>query len=151
LLQNKLMCKGRNKQGQPCRAAATDSGYCYLHSNPDRASELGRAGGRKNRHVIEGAAHSLPPLDSIEGVRAAIGQMIVDVPERRLDPRMAAGVAPLLNTLLRALVAAEPEKKISNLERQIEELQGTASREAANDSNKGGRGRKQYVSSQLTA
>jgi hypothetical protein len=126
MAQTKSFCKAKNKTGGPCRAAATDIGYCYLHSNPDRASELGRAGGRKNRHVLEGAARPLPPLDSIEGVKTAIGQMIVDVHERRLDSRTAAGVAPLLNTLLRALGAAELEQKICGLEQKIEKLQGTA-------------------------
>ena len=124
MAQTKSICKAKNKTGGPCRAAATDTGYCYIHSNPDRASELGRAGGRKNRHVNEGAARPLPPLDSIEGVKTAIGQMIVDVHERRLDSRTAAGVPPLLNTLLRALGAAELEQKIFGLERKIEKLLG---------------------------
>ena len=53
--------------------------------------------------------------------------MIVDVHEKRLDSRTAAGVAPLLNTLLRALGSAELEQRICDLERQIEKLQGTAS------------------------
>jgi hypothetical protein len=119
-------CKGQTKQGKPCRAAATEGGLCFLHANPNKASELGRIGGRKNRHVIEGAARPLPPLDTITGVRTAIGQMIVDVHERRLDPRTAAGVAPLLNTLLRALGAADLEQRIKNLEKQIEGLQLTA-------------------------
>jgi hypothetical protein len=61
--------------------------------------------------LIDRQAHPLPLLDSIEGVGAAIGQMIVDVHESRLDSRTAAGVAPLLNTLLRALGAAELEQK----------------------------------------
>ena len=53
--------------------------------------------------------------------------MIVDVHERRLDSRTAAGVAPLLNMLLRALGAAELEQKIFGLERKIEKFLGTAS------------------------
>jgi Family of unknown function (DUF5763) len=118
-------CKGTNKRGRPCRAAATDSGFCYLHTNPELAAQLGRAGGRKNRHAIEGVARPLPPLDSINGVTTAIGQMIVDVHERRLDPRTAAGVAPLLNTLLRALGASELEKRMEKLENQLETLAAT--------------------------
>jgi hypothetical protein len=50
--------------------------------------------------------------------------MIVDVHERRLDSRTAAGVPPLLNSLLRALGAAELEQKIFGLERKIEKLLG---------------------------
>jgi hypothetical protein len=130
-------CKGRTKQGKPCRAAATEGGLCFLHANPNKASELGRIGGRKNRHVLEGAARPLPPLDTIQGVRTAIGQMIIDVHERRLDPRTAAGVAPLVNALLRALGAAELEQRIKNLEEQIERLQVTASPDPADDEDEG--------------
>jgi len=43
-------CKAKAKSGKPCGAAATAGGLCF-HANPDKASELGRIGGRKNRHA----------------------------------------------------------------------------------------------------
>ena len=124
-------CGAKTKKGEPSRAAATESGYCYLHSNPDIASQLGRTGGRKNRHVTEGAAGTLPALDTVTGVKDAIAQMIVDVHANRLHPRTAAGIAPLLNALLRALGAADLEQRIKQLEKSIEELSGGTSAEKA--------------------
>src|SRR5438046_1374711 len=94
-------CRGTNKQGLPCRARAMESGYCYLHAHPEKAAELGRAGGRQNRHAVDGLSAPLPALDSVAGLTAAIAQMIVDVHAKRLHPRIATGVAPLFNTLLR--------------------------------------------------
>jgi Family of unknown function (DUF5763) len=44
-------CQARTKSGNPCRAAATAGGLCYFHANPNKASELGQIGGRKNRHL----------------------------------------------------------------------------------------------------
>src|SRR6266550_1468630 len=99
----KTFCKAKNKRGQPCQASATESGYCYLHTNPDMAAELGRAGGRNNRHVVDDDIRPLPSMETITGVKDAVVQMIRDVYSKRLHPRTAAGVAPLLNTLLRAL------------------------------------------------
>src|SRR5260370_42006553 len=95
-------CGGENKQGQPCRAAATESGYCYFHANPDVAAELGRVGGRKNRHVVDTDLRPLPPINTITGVKDALAQMIGDVYANRLHPRTAAGLAPRINTVLRA-------------------------------------------------
>ena len=115
-------CKGKTKQGKPCGAAATDSGYCYFHTNPGVAGELGRAGGRRNRHVVSDALRPLPQIDSITGVKAALGQMIEDVYANRLHPRTAAGLAPLINTMLRALSSADLEHRVKQLEKQLEEL-----------------------------
>jgi hypothetical protein len=42
----------------PCR----EGGLCFLHSNPKKAAELRRIGGKKNRHIPGGI--SLPPLES---------------------------------------------------------------------------------------
>ncbi len=30
-----------------------ESGYCYFHANPGVAAQVGRRGGRQNRHVVE--------------------------------------------------------------------------------------------------
>src|SRR5438477_3278379 len=109
-------CHGTNKQGQPCGARATVSGYCYMHTHPEKAAELGRAGGRQNRHAVDGLSTPLPALDSVPGVTAAIAQTIVDVHAKRLSPRIATGVAPLFNILLRSLDTEEQEKRLKSLE-----------------------------------
>ena len=44
-------CQGRTKSGKPCRAAATAGGLCFFHANPNKASELGRIGGR-SKHMM---------------------------------------------------------------------------------------------------
>ena len=121
--KGKSVCKAKNKQGQPCAAAATTTGYCYLHSNRERAADLGRTGGRKNRHVLEGAERPLPSMDTLGGLRAAIAQLVIDVYEGRVDPRRAAGMTPLLKTLLRVSEAEEMEARMATLEKQVEELQ----------------------------
>src|SRR4051794_27941335 len=95
-----IPCKGKTKEGKRCRAAPTESGFCFLHSKPGLAAEIGRAGGRKNRHVVSDELRPLPSVDTIEGVKQAVAQMIGDVYSKRLPPKMAAGLAPLINTML---------------------------------------------------
>ena len=122
--ENVISCKATNKRGAPCSAPATQTGYCHLHSDPERAAQLGREGGRKNRHVVENAARPLPELDNITGVRDALAVMIEDVHANRMHPRTAAGLAPLVNSLIRALEPAELEQRIKKLESEVAALSG---------------------------
>src|SRR5271169_5018859 len=111
-------CKARAKSGKPCRAAATAGGPCYFHANPNKASELGRKGGRSNRHPAVESALPLPKLHTAIAVRDAVAQLIDDVCGGKLHPRLAAGLAaPLLNLQLRAIETADLEQRIAKLEK----------------------------------
>ena len=81
---------------------------------------------RQNRHAVDGLSTPLPALDSVPGVTAAIAQTIVDVHAKRLSPRIATGVAPLFNILLRSLDTEEQEKRLKSLEEKIKKLQNEA-------------------------
>src|SRR5437868_14713615 len=96
-------CKARAKSGKPCRAAATEGGLCFFHANPNKASELGRIGGHRNRRAVMNASDPLPRLDSAIAVRTIVARLIEDVYAGKLHPRIATGLAPLLNLQLRAI------------------------------------------------
>jgi hypothetical protein len=115
-------CKGETKSGKPCGAAATAGGLCFFHANPDKASEFGRIGGRKNRHVTGEVSDPLPTLDNAIAVRDTVGRLIADVYDGRIQPRLAAGLAPLLNLQLRAIEMTE----IGDLKRRIAKLEAPA-------------------------
>jgi hypothetical protein len=112
-------CKARTKNGKPCRAAATPGGLCFFHANPNKASELGRIGGRSKRPTVPENAEPLPALDSVVAVRDAVDRLIADVYAGKLHPKIAAGLAPLLQLQLRALDATETEGRLSRLERLV--------------------------------
>jgi len=71
----KLRCTAQTKNGKPCGAAPTPTGLCFFHGNPNKASELGRIGGKRNRRPKEeharpvlklnGAASASDRLDSL--------------------------------------------------------------------------------------
>ena len=114
--------QGNNKNGEPCGAAATPNGYCHFHSDPEAASRAGRQGGRQNRHFVDSTARPLPPLDSGTGVRSAIASIIEDVYAGRGNAKRAILLAPLFNTLLRALGSAELEERVKKLESKADTL-----------------------------
>jgi hypothetical protein len=114
-------CHGTNKQGQPCGGRAMECGYCYLHAHPEMAAELGRAGGKQNRHAVDGLSTPLPALDSVANVKVAIAQVIADVHAKRLPPRIGTGLSPLFNILLGALRTDEAEERQDQRLRELEE------------------------------
>jgi len=117
-------CKAKNKRAEPCGAAATETGYCHFHSKPDIAAELGRRGGRKNRHVMIGDLQLLPLLGGATGLRNALQQALADLYEGRLTPKTAAAFASLASALLRTFTPAEFEEQLKTLQKTISELQG---------------------------
>jgi hypothetical protein len=109
-------CAAKNKNGQPCAAAPTETGFCHFHSDPSLAAKLGRAGGRRNRHVNRDASRPLPSIDTRAGIQKLITQLVGDVYAGNVLPRTAAGIAPLLNTMIRTFDTSDLEKRIQQLE-----------------------------------
>ena len=132
-------CKGRTKAGKPCDAAATDGGLCFFHANPNKASELGRIGGRSKRRAAAENGDPLPPLDNAVAVRDAAGRLIADVIAGNIHPRVAAGLAPLMNLQLHAITIADLEQRMAKLEQS--KLRDSTSHEsaAARDQDSGSR------------
>lgn len=119
-------CKAQAKSGDPCRAAATAGGLCYFHANPNKASELGRIGARKRSHVVE-STEPLPTVDNAIAVRDLVARLIADVHSGKTNPKIAAGLAPLMNLQLRAIETSNLELRVEKLEKLLTEL--TADRE----------------------
>jgi hypothetical protein len=114
-------CQAQTKAGKRCRAAATDGGLCFFHANPNKASELGRLGGRKNRHFVLEPSGSLPAVNTATAVRDTVSRLIDDVYSRRIDPKIARGLAPLLNLQLRAIESSDLEIRLQKLEKLMAE------------------------------
>jgi len=91
--------------GKKCRAAATESELCFFHSNPNKAVELGRIGGRKNRHGSADSGEPLLLIETAKQVRDTVGRLVNDMSLGKLSPRLAAAMASLLNLQLRAIEA----------------------------------------------
>jgi len=54
-------------------------------------------------------------------VRDLVAQLIDDVYTGKLDPRIAAGLAPLMNLQLRVIETADLEEQVARLQKQLAE------------------------------
>jgi hypothetical protein len=120
-------CQGQTKSGKPCRAAATAGGLCFFHANPNKASELGRIGGKSNRHASGESTNPLPNVDSATAVRDTVARLIADVYTGKLHPRTAAGLAPLIHLQLRAIEMTDLEQRIAKVERLLAKVEAEKS------------------------
>ena len=114
-----LRCQGQTKAGKPCGAAATSGGLCFFHANPNKAAELGRIGGRKKSRLPAEVPGPFPRLDKVSAVQDAVEKLIGDVYAGKLPPRVAAGLAPLLNLQLRAVEATNLERRLEKVEKLL--------------------------------
>ena len=108
-------CSGFTKAGKPCQAAATEGGLCFFHANPNKASELGRVGGTKRRKSgVENA--EAPEMKTALDLQNLVERLIADVWTRKLDPRTAGGLVPLLSLRLRTLEIFDLDVRLKKLE-----------------------------------
>jgi hypothetical protein len=76
--------------------------------------------------LLRKSADPLPKLDNAVAVRDAVARLIADVLSGTLHPRVAAGLAPLMNLQLRAIEAVEwanVNERLSRLEKMLPELE----------------------------
>jgi hypothetical protein len=114
-----LRCKAKTKSGKRCRAAATEGGLCFFHANPNKAAELGRIGGKSKRQFADETEDPLPTLNNPLAIQDTVSRLIGEIYEGKLNPKIASGLAPLLNLQLRAIETTDLERRIVKLEKKL--------------------------------
>jgi hypothetical protein len=61
----------------------------------------------------------LPTLDSALAVRETVARLISDVYAGRMNPRIASGLAPLMNLQLRAIETTSLEQRLTKVEKLL--------------------------------
>ena len=68
-------------------------------------------------------ATPLPKLETVTAIRDAIAQLIAEVHAGKINSRVAANLAPLLNLQLRAIETTDLERRIAKVERLLAKTQ----------------------------
>lgn len=80
---------------------------------------MGRIGGKSKSRLGAEVTDPLPKLDKVSAVRDAVEKLIAEVYAGKLHPRVAAGLAPLLNLQLRAVGVTDLERRLDKVERLL--------------------------------
>ena len=91
----------------------------FLSRHPNKASELGRVGGRSKRPNAAEGADPLPALNNALAVRDMVARLIAEIYTGKIHPRVAAGLAPLMNLQLRAIETTDLEQRVGKLEKLL--------------------------------
>jgi hypothetical protein len=124
-------CKATTRAGKSCQAAATAGGLCFFHANPNKAAELGRIGGRIKSRLPAEVPDPLPRLDTVSALRDAVEKLIAEVYAGKIHPRVAAGLAPLLNLQLRAVMATDFDRRLARVEKLMAKTEARGRPEVA--------------------
>jgi hypothetical protein len=116
----KPQCKALTKAGLPCLAAPMASGLCFFHTYPNKASELGQVGGRKNRKTnqIENKLSALAfdsPNDRLENLYQA-------VLNGRIHHQRASVLIRITHEQILARETTARDEEIARLRRELEEI-----------------------------
>jgi Family of unknown function (DUF5763) len=115
-------CKAVTKRGKLCKARPTQNGFCVLHSAPGLAAELGKRGGRRSRrsfaHVAE--LHVEPPKTAAD-IQRMLAEAMVEIRQRRLDPKIGTTLGYLGTALLKAIELHELESRLAAIEEKIDQ------------------------------
>jgi len=110
-------CIAKTKQGSDCQApAVTGTQFCAFHGDPERAAELGRIGGRRNRHYIDAEPINITPPATPEDVKNLLAQAMADVLAKKMDPRVASTITSMSGSLLKAFETMDLEQRMARIE-----------------------------------
>src|SRR5438874_1968144 len=115
---SKQYCRAKTKAGGPCKAVAVKKGLCAFHADPQRAAQLGRMGGRKNRcYPARFSVDPVPPPQTAREVRVLLAEAFADIHAGRREPKVVSVMAYVGTALLNAIKTADMEERIAALER----------------------------------
>jgi hypothetical protein len=120
-------CKAQTKAGGVCQAPAVERGLCFFHAHPEKLAELGRQGGKTNRHW-KPTDERLPtiPLKSIGDVSGLLEETINRVRQGPFDLRAANAIGFLAGILLKAIDSGRMEDALAHLEAATTGTRGAA-------------------------
>jgi hypothetical protein len=115
-------CKAKAKAGGPCAAPAIKGGlFCAIHSDPERAAQLGRKGGMGNRHVYQNHPMEVAAPQTATDVKNLLAEAMAAIRAGKMDPKLGTTLGYLGTSLLKAIETSDIEKRLEKLENGLKD------------------------------
>lgn len=95
-----------------------------MHADPARAANLGRMGGRRNRHYVETADRTISAPSTPEEVKNVLAQAMADVYAGKMHPRIAYALTQITEPLLRAMEDTDLQHRLERMEAELQSASG---------------------------
>jgi general stress protein YciG len=109
-------CKATTASGKLCRAKPHKNGLCFFHSDPQKAAELGRKGGRRNRRTNVAPMQHVAAPESAGDVKRMLAESMAEVRTGKMDPKLGTTLAYIGTSLLKAIEVADIDDRLKKLE-----------------------------------
>lgn len=120
-----MRCQKPKRDGSQCKASAlTGKKFCALHSDPNRAAELGSRGGRRRAAFSPEDLKLLPAPKSAAEARDLLAQSMIELRAGQLDPRIATALGSLVPVFLTCLEMCTIEETVEPLEQERAQQRG---------------------------
>jgi hypothetical protein len=112
-----MQCQKKKSDGSRCKARALcGKKRCALHSDPRKAAELGRRGGRRRTRCNPEALRDFLAPKNAEDLQQLLAESIVEVRNGKIDPRVANSISYLGMGFLRVIEVSNLENRLNALE-----------------------------------
>jgi hypothetical protein len=110
-------CQAKTKAGGPCAAPVLREGNCCaLHADPERAAQLGRKAGTKNRRAYEANEWKGSAPQNACDVKNLLAEAMAEIRAGRMDPKLGTTLGYLGTSLLKAIETSDIEERLEKLE-----------------------------------
>ena len=110
-------CQATTKAGRQCAAPVlSGSAFCALHSDPNRAAELGRKGGVRKGRLVESEGKEIAPPQTASDVKKMLAEVMADIIAGKMEPKLGTTLGYLGMSLLKAIETSDLEERLERLE-----------------------------------
>jgi hypothetical protein len=125
---SETMCKARTKSGKYCNARPTADGFCSIHSDPERASKLGRMSGQSRKRTETEPIVLLPPTTTSD-LHKSLVQIYSRISSGQMELSRGRTLAYIASVLAKTAQLSDQESRLWAIEQMISSIKSKGKKE----------------------
>ena len=125
---SETMCKARTKSGNYCNAKPRADGFCSIHSDPERAAELGRMSGQSRKRTETETVVLLPPTTASD-LHKSLAQIFSRISSGQMELSRGRTLAYIASVLAKTAELSDLESRLWAIEQMISSIKSNGEKE----------------------